>query len=243
MASLTWRYFCILKPMKNVIYFLFAFASFQIYAQDTIYSCTKLDTYIAPEQGLIFKDSVCYLNNKLYTGVLVVNCIGDGRSRRNNGVYYFENGRPTGSEELDRRIKLQAKESMSIGESSLYSFSGGMRKEFGGDRRKTSSFSVNVNSSVVIDSILFENKTFVLADSIQVVSSSFKFQVGESFSGSTGKTTTVGYLDVDGLRYYITDYNIGKYRTEVLRIYYSINGTQRFCIEKEYDSRKSEAAP
>lgn len=243
MASNEWRHFCILMSMKNLIYLFFVVLSLHANAQDTIYTCTKLDTYIAPYEGLMFKDSICYLDRKLYTGVLVVNCIGDGKSRRNNGVYYYEKGRIVGSQELDRKTKLQSNEPMSIGESSLYSFSGGMRKEFGGDHRSTSTFSVSVNTPVVIDSIIYKNKTFVLADSIQLVSTSFRFQVSDSFSGNTGQTTTVGVLDIDGNRYFITDYTVGKYRTEALRIYYSINGSQRFCIEKKYDSTKSEAAP
>jgi hypothetical protein len=213
------------------------------FSQDTIVCCTKKDNYVASQCDLIFKDSICYLNRKEFTGILIINCEGDGRSTRDNGVYTYKNGKENGRKRLKRNQALQSDASLTIDNSKRRTFSGGMRKEFGGDRKETYEFQISVNREVHIDSVLHLNKVFVPADSVAQVNGKLKFQVRNSFSGSTGQYSTIALMDAENSRVYLTEFFTRKYQVEAIKIYFSVNGVQQFAVKKEYDSAEHSAAP
>lgn len=226
-----------------MLLFLLVFVSELSYSQDTIICCTRTDTYVASQCDLIFKDSVCYYKRKEFSGTLVVNCSGDYKSTRDNGVYTYVNGVEQNRKNLKRNQFLQSEVYMSIDRSSRRSFSGGMRREFGGDRKESYEFEVSSNSEVRIDSILHLNNVFVPADSIASVKGNLKFHVKNSYSGATGKYTAVAYIDMDDQRLYLSEYFTRSYQVEALKIYYSVNGVQKFAVKKDYDSVEHSAAP
>lgn len=213
------------------------------FCQDTVYCCTPIDTYVAAQCDLIFKDSLCYKDKKEFTGVLVVNCIGDSKSRRNNGVYNYNNGRITSSHKLTKHQKLQKGIPVMIASSSVRKFSGGMRRQFGGDHNETYQFTVNINAPVRIDSVIHLNKVYKPADSIAKLASNIKFTVLNAFHGSNGQYTTAAIIEHEGTKYSLTEYYVREYQAEALRIYYTVNGVQRYAIKKEYDSVEHNAAP
>ena len=232
------------KVMRLILLlFLLVFGSEHSFSQDTIVCCTKRGTYVAAECDFIFKDSVCYYKRKEFTGTLVVNCAGDGKSTRDNGIYTYKNGIEQSRKRLKRNQSFQSDISLVINRSSRRSFSGGMRREFGGDRKETYEFQITSNREVHIDSIIHMNKVFVPADSVASVNGKLKFQVRNSFSGATGKYSTVALMDTEDQRVHLSEYFIRVYQIEALKIYYSVNGVQQFAVKKDYDSVESSAAP
>lgn len=244
MAPRSWRHFCIFKVMRiTLLFYVLLFVAEHSFSQDTIVCCTKRDTYVASQCDLIFKDSICYYKRKEFTGVLVVNCAGDGKSTRDNGIYSYENGKEKHRKRLKRNQSLQSDIFLTIDRSSSRSFSGGMRKEFGGDHNETYEFHITANREVRIDSIIHLNKVFIPADSIATVNGKLKFQVRNSYSGSNGKYTSVGIMDTEDQRVYLSEYITRGYQVEALKLYYSVNGAQQFAVKKEYDSAEHSAAP
>ena len=227
----------------TLILFLVLFMSERSFSQDTIVCCTKRGTYVASQCDLIFKDSVCYFKRKEFSGILIVNCSGDYKSTRDNAIYTYENGIEKSHKKLKRNQSLQSDISLVINRSSRRSFSGGMRREFGGDRNETYEFQISANREVHIDSIIHLNKVFVPADSVAEVNGKLKFQVRNSFSGATGKYSTVALMDTEDQRVYLSEYFTRGYQVEPLKIYYSVNGVQHFAVKKEYDSAEHSAAP
>ena len=219
------------------------FMSEQTFSQDTIVCCTKRDTYVASQCDLIFKDSVCYYERKEFSGTLVVNCSGDYKSTRDNGIYTYENGIEQSRKKLKRNQFLQSEISLLINRSSKRSFSGGMRREFGGDHNETYEFHITANREVHIDSIIHLNKVFVPADSVASVIGKIKFQVRNAYSGATAKYTSVALMDTEDQRIHLSEYFTRGYQVEALKIYYSVNGVQQFAVKKDYDSAEQSAAP
>jgi hypothetical protein len=222
---------------------LLLFVSKHSFSQDTIICCTRTDTYVASQCDLILKDSVCYYKRKEFSGTLIVNCTGDWKSTRDNGVYTYVNGIEQNRKKLKRNQTLQSEVSLSIDRSSSRSFSGGMRREFGGDHNETYDFQITANREVRIDSIIHLNKVFVPADSVALVNGKLKFQVRNSFSGTTGKYNTVALMDSEDQRMYLSEYFTRGYQVEALKICYSVNGVQQFAVKKDYDSAEHSAAP
>ena len=244
MVSRSWRHFCIFKVMRfTLLLFLVLFSSEHSFSQDTIVCCTKRGTYVAGECDLIFKDSLCYYKRKEFSGTLVVNCSGDYKSTRDNGIYIYNNGIEQNRKRLKRNQSLQSDISLVINRSSRRSYSGGMRREFGGDRNETYEFQITANREVHIDSIIHLNKVFVPADRVAKVNGKLKFQVRNSFSGATGKYSTVALMDKEGKRVYLPEYLTRGYQVEALKIYYSVNEVQQFAVKKGYDSAEHSAAP
>lgn len=230
--------------MKNFFFATVLLLTSQFsFGQDTVYCCTAMDTYVAAQCDLIFKDSICFHDKKPFTGTLVINCVGDAKSRRGNGIYTYEAGKQIGSKKLPRDQKLQSGIPLKISSSSQRKFSGGMRKQYGGDHNETYEFLIELNAPVRIDSILHLNKVFIPADSLGLFNSNVKFRVINSFSGSTGIYTTAATLEIPGSAVHLTDYYTGKYQLDALRIYYTLNGVQQFATKKEYDSIEHNAAP
>ncbi len=237
MAPKSRRHFCIFKVMRfTLLLFLVLLGTKYCFSQDTIVCCTKRDTYVASQCDLIFKDSICYYKRNEFSGTLVINCIGDGKSTRDNGVYSYENGIEKNHKKLKRNQSLQSDNALSILHSSMNKFSGGMGKEFGGDHSETYEFQITANREVYIDSIIHLNKVFVPADSVALVNGKLKFQVKNSYSGASGKYTTVAFMDLMNNRVFLNEYYIRDYLIDPIKIYYSINGVQRFVVKRQYDS-------
>lgn len=214
-----------------------------LFGQDTVYCCSPMDTYIASQCDLIFKDSVCYKSKKEFTGVLVVNCNGDSKSRRNNGIYEYEKGKLISSRKLRKDQILQSGIPFKIKSSSQRKFSGGMRKQFGGDHNETYEFLMHAETPIKIDSIVHLNKVFIPSDSLGLLTGDIRFRVFNAFNGGNGVHTSVALLETVENNYPITDYYTGDYKNEALKIYYTVNGRQLFAIKKEYDSVEHNAAP
>lgn len=235
--------------ISRLIFSLFFIIPFVVKSQDTIKCCMKLDNYVAPHCGLIAKDSIVYKDKKPFSGILVINCKGDGKSRINNGIYQYESGKLL--------AKLGDEESVTpsgqsvplvIKKSTRSSMSGGARYEHGSNYSTTSTFNLSVSGEIQLDSVIFNGYVFILKDTLGKTNelNEMTLQISQNHSGRTGQTSMAAFINTSDGRIFLSQketMNLNYDENKVLTIHYSSGSTHNLVRATKYDETQSHAAP